>query len=151
MVQPSGDRSAQHRSDLSYERPLIRREMDPTAGWLEFSVVLLVIAGSLNLIAGIGAIGDSKFFVRNADYVIGSLHTWGWTAVFIGAIQILTALGIWRRNQLARWVGVLALALNSVTQLLMIPAAPFWSLAIFALDIVAIYGLIAYGRTPASV
>jgi len=26
------------------------------------------------------------------------------------------------------------------------PAYPFWSLAIFALDILAVYGLIAYGK-----
>jgi hypothetical protein len=28
----------------------------------------------------------------------------------------------------------------------MIPAYPFWSLALFTLDILAIYGLVAYGR-----
>jgi hypothetical protein len=33
-----------------------------------------------------------------------------------------------------------------VAQLLSIPAYPFWSLAIFAIDIVAIYGLVAYGK-----
>jgi hypothetical protein len=31
-------------------------------------------------------------------------------------------------------------------QLLMMPAYPFWSLSIFALDILAIFGLIAYGK-----
>jgi hypothetical protein len=28
----------------------------------------------------------------------------------------------------------------------MIPAYPFWSLALFTLDILAIYGLVAYGK-----
>jgi hypothetical protein len=28
----------------------------------------------------------------------------------------------------------------------MMPAYPFWSLAIFAIDIVALHGLIAYGQ-----
>jgi hypothetical protein len=42
--------------------------------------------------------------------------------------------------------GVVVLAGNVIAQLLMMPAYPFWSLAIFALDILAIYGLIAYGR-----
>jgi hypothetical protein len=30
-----------------------------------------------------------------------------------------------------------------------IPAYPFWSLAIFSLDILAIYGLVAYGSRMA--
>ena len=38
------------------------------------------------------------------------------------------------------------LGLNAIAQLLMMPAYPLWSLCIFALDILAIYGLIAYGR-----
>ena len=38
------------------------------------------------------------------------------------------------------------LSLNCIAQLLMMPSYPFWSLTIFTLDILAIYGLIAYGR-----
>jgi len=38
------------------------------------------------------------------------------------------------------------LAANAIAQMLMIPAYPFWSLALFTLDIVAIYGLVAYGQ-----
>ena len=41
---------------------------------------------------------------------------------------------------------MLVLAGNSIVQLMMMPAYPFWSLSIFALDILAIYGLIAYGK-----
>jgi hypothetical protein len=40
---------------------------------------------------------------------------------------------------------VFVLGANSIVQLMMMPAYPFWSLSIFALDILAIYGLIAYG------
>lgn len=148
MVQPSADTQTHRRYDLSYDRPPPMRGLDPAGGWLEFAVVLLGIAGTLNIIGGIGAISDSKFYAGNAQYVIGSLHTWGWVALILGVIQILVAMGIWRRNQLARWIGVLALSVNSIAQLLALQARPFWSLAIFALDMIAIYGLIAYGRKP---
>ena len=145
-IQPSADRGAEHRYDLSgYDR---HREIDAAGGWLEFSVILLGMAGVLNLIAGIGAISDSKFYAQDAQYVIGNLHTWGWVATGIGAIQILVAYGIWHRNQAARWVGVFALALNAIGHLMMLEAYPFFSLAVFALDLIAIYGLIVYGRRP---
>jgi len=145
-IQPSADRSAEHRRDISgYDR---HREIDKAGGWLEFSVILLGMAGVLNLIAGIAAIGDSKFYVRDAQYVIGNLHTWGWVATGIGAIQILVAYGIFQRSQAARWVGVFALALNAIGRLLMMDANPLWSLSIFALDLIALYGLIVYGQRP---
>jgi hypothetical protein len=53
-------------------------------------------------------------------------------------------LGIFARNQFARWGGVLVLGLNSISALLMIPAYPFWSLCIFTIDVLGIYGLVAY-------
>jgi hypothetical protein len=34
---------------------------------------------------------------------------------------------------------------NAVVQLLAIPAYPFWALAVFALDLLVVYGLVAYG------
>jgi hypothetical protein len=37
------------------------------------------------------------------------------------------------------------LGLNAIDQMLFIQAYPFWSLMIIAVDVVAIYGLCAYG------
>ena len=48
-------------------------------------------------------------------------------------------------NQLARWFAVVVLALNAIDQMFFIPAYPFWSLTIIAMDVVALYGLCAYG------
>lgn len=149
MTAPMADRSAQARYDASYDRSVMSPRNDGDA-WLAYSVVLLTLAGVLNLIGGIAAISDSHFYVHGTHYVAGSLKTWGWVVAIIGGVQLLTAVGIYRMNQLARWVGVFALGLNAIAQLLMIPAYPFWSLAIFSLDLIAIYGLVAYGAKPRS-
>src|SRR4051812_41861882 len=148
MTAPLSDKSSQARYDASYDRGA-RYPGDDGDAWLAYLVVLLAIAGVLNLIGGIAAIGDAHFFARDANYVLGSLNTWGWVVTVIGAVELLVAVGIYRMNQAARWVGVFALGLNAITQLLMLPAYPFWALAIFALDLIAIYGLIAYGAKPA--
>src|SRR5947209_5630083 len=97
-VQPSAD-TAQHRYDVSYDRGI--SEADRGDGWLMFSIVLLGIAGILNSIGGIAAISDSKFYVADAKYVFGSLHSWGWTVLIIGVAQLLVAWGILARNQFA--------------------------------------------------
>jgi hypothetical protein len=145
MGAPSADRSAQHRYDMSYERyPMPQGDLGD--GWLYYSIVLLAIAGFLNGIGGIAAIGDSQFFTEDSHYVWGSLNTYGWFILLIGVAQLLTALGIYSRNQFARWLGVFALAINAIVMLMMLPAYPLWALAIFALDLVAIFGLIAHGQ-----
>jgi hypothetical protein len=143
-VQPSADRGAQGRYDLSYDRSAI--DVDSGTGWLSFAGVLLAIAGILNTIGGIAAIDDAKFYVGNHQYVFGSLHSWGWTVLILGVAQILVAWGIVVRNQFARWVGVLVLSLSAMAQLLSISSYPLWSLSIFTLDLLALYGLVAYGQ-----
>ena len=114
-------------------------------GWVVFAGVLLLTLGTLNTIEGIAAIGNANFFVHDTHYMFASLNTWGWITLIIGVSELLVGLGIFAKNQFARWVGVLVLSLNAVAQLLMIPAYPFWSLSIFAIDFLAIYGLCAYG------
>jgi hypothetical protein len=115
------------------------------SGWVTFAGILLLIVGTLNTIEGIAAISKSSFFVANTKYIAGDLRAWGWTVLFIGIAQLLIGLGVFARNQFSRWAGVAILSLNAIAQLMMIPAYPFWSLAIFTLDILAVYGLVAYG------
>jgi len=114
-------------------------------GWVTFAGILLLIIGTLNTIEGIAAISKSGFFVHDTKYIAGDLRAWGWTVLFIGIAQVLMGLGVFARNQFARWGGVTVLGLNAIAQLMFIPAYPFWSLAIFSLDILAIFGLVAYG------
>ena len=61
-------------------------------------------------------------------------------------LEWAVGLSVFVKNQFSRWTGVVVLAGYSIVQLLMMPAYPFWSLTIFTLDILAIYGLIAYGK-----
>jgi hypothetical protein len=119
---------------------------DDVSGWLAFAGVLLLIVGSMNVIQGIAAISGSRFFVNDTHYVFANLNTWGWIALVIGAAQVLVGLGVMRRNQLARWSGIGLLSIAAIMQLMMMPAYPFWGLALFALDIIAVYALVAHGE-----
>lgn len=118
---------------------------DRGAGWIMFAGVLLVTIGVFNVIDGIAAIGNAHFFVANAHYVFGDLKAWGWTVLILGVLQVLVGIGVFAKNQFARWTGVVVLSLNALAQLLMMPAYPFWSLSMFAVDVLALYGLVAYG------
>jgi hypothetical protein len=123
----------------------IHRQPGEGHGLIVFASVLLVIIGCFNLIYGIAAIAHSHVFVANAHYVFGNLRTWGWITLVIGALQLVAAAGVVAGNQLARWFAVAVLGLNAIDQMFFIPAYPFWSLVIIAVDVAALYGLCAYG------
>ncbi len=114
-------------------------------GLVLFASVLLIIVGCFNLIYGIAAVANAHVFVAGAHYVFGSLNSWGWITLIIGALQLLAAGGVLAGNQMARWFGVAVLGLSAIEQMFFIPAYPFWSLMIIAVDVVALYGLCAYG------
>jgi hypothetical protein len=120
-------------------------EEPPGYGWVVFAGVMIMIAGVLNFIYGIAAIGNSQFYAANTHFVISELKTWGWIVMLIGVLQMCVAAGIWAQASWARWTGVFIAALNGIAQLLFIPASPWLSLAIFAIDMLVIYGLVAYG------
>jgi hypothetical protein len=114
-------------------------------GLVLFAGVLLLVSGFWNLIYGIAAIAQSHVFVANAHYVFGNLRAWGWVTLIFAILLLVAGAGIMVGNQLARWFGVVVLGLNLIEQMFSIPSYPFWSLTIIALDVVALYGLCAYG------
>ncbi len=115
-----------------------------------FAAVFLMIGGTLNIIWGIAAIGNAHFFTHNTHYVFGSLKSWGWITLILGIIEILAAMSLFAGNTFGRWFGIFAAALVAIGALLDIPAYPFWSLAIFALSLWIIQGLVVYGEDQAA-
>jgi hypothetical protein len=114
-------------------------------GMVLFASILLLVVGCFNVIQGIAAIANSHVFVANAHYVFANQRAWGWITLILGALQLLAAAGVLAGNQLARWFAVAVIVLNAIDQMFFIPAYPFWSLTIIAMDVVALWGLCAYG------
>ena len=116
-------------------------------GWLLFAATMLGLAGILSVFDGIMALSRGKFYTANSSYVLADLRTWGWITLIIGALLIVAAMGVFSGSGFARWFGILAAGLNALA-LFGSPTAtqyPFWSLIIFALDVLVIYALAVYG------
>jgi hypothetical protein len=122
-----------------------RHEEGHGYGMVLFASILLLVVGCFNVIQGIAAIANSHVFVANAHYVFANQRAWGWITLILGALQLLAAAGVLAGNQLARWFAVAVIVLNAIDQMFFIPAYPFWSLTIIAMDVVALWGLCAYG------
>ena len=115
------------------------------AGMVLFASILLFVIGFFNMLYGIAAIANSHVFVANAHYVIGDLRAWGWVTLILSVLQLVAAGGVLMGNQLARWFAVAVVGINAIEMMFFIPAYPFWALVIIAADVVALWGLCAYG------
>lgn len=137
--------------DTVSQRPARDPIEEEGAGWVMFAGIMLAIVGVMNFIYGIAAIDSANFYVNDAKYVFSDLNTWGWVIMLIGIIQFAAAFSIWNRTSWGRWIGIGSASLNSIAQLMFLPAYPFLALALFTIDILIIYGLIAYGGRRSTV
>jgi hypothetical protein len=115
------------------------------AGWVMFAGIMILIVATLNIIYGIAAIDGSRFFIEDEKFILSDLNTWGWIILVIGVLQLFAGFSIWAGGEYGRWIGIITASVSAIGALLTIPGYPFWSLAIFAIDILIIYGLVAYG------
>jgi hypothetical protein len=111
-----------------------------------FVAVLLLVAGILNIIYGIAAVGNAHFF-DNTQYVFSSLHTWGWITIIVGIIQLTAGFSLFGGGSYGRLIGIFAASIGALESLLSIGGThPWWSLAIFALCVYILHGLIVFGE-----
>ncbi len=80
--------------------------------------------------------------------MIGDLGSLGWVLMAIGVAQGLAGLAVSRRSEIGMWAGIGFALANALAQLLIMQAYPWWSLAMFTLDLLVVYGLVVHGARP---
>jgi len=120
-------------------------ETEVGAGWVMFAGIMVLIAGTLNVIWGIAAIDSANFFIEDERFIFEDLNTMGWCVLIIGVIQAFAAFSIWAGGGFGRWIGIVGASVSAIFALLSMPGYPLWSLCIFGLDLLIVYGLVAYG------
>ena len=124
------------------------------AGRAAFAATLLLIAGTLNVIYGIGALDSANIFANDTRYIFTNLNTMGWVLIILGVVQLTGGFSLLSGNTYGRVIGLVGATLGAIGALFSIGGAnPWWSLAIFALCIYIIHGLFILGEdehSPAS-
>ncbi|HEY2355363.1 MAG TPA: hypothetical protein VGH79_10745 [Gaiellaceae bacterium] len=116
--------------------------------WLVFASTMLGLAGIMSVIDGIVALSRSKFYAPYATYVFSDLRTWGWIMIVVGVLLVVAAMGVVAGSQFGRWFGIGAAVLSALAQFSAMQAYPGWTMLIFAVDVLVIYALAAYGGKP---
>lgn len=117
------------------------------AGRVVFAAILLLIAGTLNIIYGIAAISGAHFYDDSTRYVFASLNTWGWITLILGLIQLTGGFSLIAGNVYGRVIGIAAATIGAIGALLSVGGSfPFWSLGVFAICLWVLHGLVIYGE-----
>jgi hypothetical protein len=116
-------------------------------GWIVFSAVVLGVAGIMRILDSIWAFRYHGVLPQNLENAIygSSLKTYGWIFLIVGIILILAAFAVVTGSQIARWVGIVAGAVATISAIGWLPYYPGWSIVYMAAGILVIYGLSVYG------
>jgi hypothetical protein len=126
---------------------LVKGEQMRGVGSALFVGILLMIAGILNVIYGIAAVGNSHFWAGETHFVFSSLHTWGWITIILGIIQLTASLSLFGGQAFGRVIGIVAASIGAIGALLDIGgASPWWALGVFAICVICIHGLVVLGE-----
>jgi hypothetical protein len=112
-----------------------------------FAAIVLLIVGTINIIYGIGALDDANIFVNDTRFVLTNLSTLGWVLIILGVIQLAGGFSLMGGGTFGRVIGIIGGTLGAIGALLSIGGAfPWWSLAVFALCVYVVHGLVVYGE-----
>jgi hypothetical protein len=117
-------------------------------GWVVFAGVILLTSGIFSVVQALVALigPDAYYVVAGGSLFLFDVAGWGWWNLIIGALLILVGLALFAGQTWARVAAIVLAILSAVGQLLLIPAQPWWSLIIIAIDVLIIYALIVHGR-----
>lgn len=123
------------------------------AGRTVFAAILLLMVGTLNVIYGIGALDDASFITSGGTrFVLDDLNTLGWVLIILGAIQLTGGFSLMAGNSWGRFVGILGGSLGAIGALLSVGQGnPWWSLAVFALCVYVVHGIVVFGEDERAV
>ena len=117
------------------------------AGRVVFAATMLLLLGVLNVIYGIGALDDANYFVNDTRFVLDNLNTLGWVLIILGVIQLTGGFSLIAGGTYGRVIGIIGGTLGAFGALLSIGGAnPWWSLALFALCVYVVHGIMVYGE-----
>jgi hypothetical protein len=146
----AGEETRAHRVRRS-SRTELEEDAMRGAGRVVFAGALLLIAGTLNVIYGIGALDNANIFVNDQRFIFTNLNTMGWVLIVLGVIQLLGGFSLFAGRTFGRVLGIIGGSLGAIGALLSIGGSyPWWSLGIFALCVYIVHGIAIFdGDEPA--
>src|SRR5215213_8909606 len=115
-------------------------------GLVTYAAIMLFALGGFHLLVAISEFADSTWVLSRLDIelFIPILLIWGVIDLLIGATGLYAGFSIIRGGTFGWIMGVTFATVGMVRWLFYIPVAPVLAVAVIALDILVIYGLVKH-------
>lgn len=115
-------------------------------GWVWFAGVMMILLGMFNVIEGIVALFNDKYYVVGPQgLLVFDMTGWGWIHLIIGALAVVAGAASFTGAMWARVVAVMLATVNAVARLAFLSASPVWGTIVIALDVVVIWAVMVHG------
>ena len=86
---------------------------------LTFAGIVLILAGSINLLDGVVALAKDEYFLKD-ELLFGDLSAWGFWWLFVGLLMLWAGFQVVNRKEAGLGLGIGIAGLNIFTQLMFI-------------------------------
>lgn len=116
-------------------------------GWAYFASAMMLLAGGMQVIAGLVALFKDNYYVVTQNALVGFNYTgWGWTHLAIGILLIAAAFAVISGKTWGMVVAIILAIFSALANLAFLNAYPMWSIFVITIDILVIYALTAHGK-----
>ena len=111
------------------------------------AAIFMIIAGCFGLLQGIALIAKGTFYVQPANYWVNtSASAWGWWLLVVGLVVTAAGFGVVSGAAWARWLGIVMVSVQALTNFVFIPVQPFWAITLILVDLWVIHALFVHRR-----
>lgn len=126
------------------------RMEEPTGwvGWILYAGVMLILLGSLQVIAGfVGLFQHTYFAVRSNDTLLHiSYNSWGGLHIALGGLAVIAGFSLMTGHLWARIYAVAIAFISVLGNIAFLAAAPVWCTIMIAIDALVIWAVTVHGR-----
>ena len=134
----------------TYSSSARSRESDGllVTGLFLFGAVLMLIAGSFQVIQGLAAVLDDGFIPPREEYAYDIVVTaWGWVHILTGIVLAAAGAGLLSGALWARILALFIVVVSAIINFIYIPYQPLWSIVQLTLCGLVIWALLSYQMT----
>ncbi len=124
-----------------------RRRNTAWSGWTAFGGAMMLVIGAFNAVGGIAALINDEVYAQGKHVtVLFDLTQWGWIHLILGVLIAAVGIGLIQGSEWARLPAAILLMINLLSQMMVLPAYPFWALLVIAFDAVVLWAVVAHGE-----
>lgn len=122
------------------------KEVSGWVGWIGFASFMLVLMGTLHIIAGLIALFKNEVLLigPNTTYLLDYTQ-WGWVHILGGILAIWAASSLAQGHLFGRTFAVLIAFASAIINMAFVPVYPVWSIMIITIDILVIWAVTVHG------